>query len=229
MSHNFDIENMDTDITCCDNCCNCHCCFIEGPQGPPGKDGAQGPPGKDGAQGPPGKDGAQGPPGPPGNVVECACVDQMRNIIKQIITKYSGKNAQVITQSGALVTGTPSALIPNTNNAGLFELDTGAGNPKEAVSICQIAGIILPGSTYDNSITYLPAPTTIPTGCSADCLNAKSAYLPVGTTNATIKTGGKDVGKGDVIKNEYGIIVLAGNANINPHFVSVCKAEVLEK
>jgi len=37
---------------------------MEGPQGPPGNDGAQGPPGNDGAQGPPGADGAQGPPGP---------------------------------------------------------------------------------------------------------------------------------------------------------------------
>ncbi len=226
MCNDFDLKNIDTTIFDFGDCNQCHCCCIPGP---PGKDGEQGPPGKDGEQGPPGKDGEQGPPGPPGNQVECACVAQMKNVIEQIIEIYSDKSLQVTTQSGAVVTGTPSAIFPTSGNGGLFELNTGGEKPKEAVSICKIASITIPGETYNNSITYLPAPTPTPTGCSADCLNAISTYLPVGTTDATVQAGGQDIGKGNVIINSYGILVLAGNKNLNPSFVSVCKVEVVKK
>ena len=201
----------------------------DGAQGPPGEDGAQGPPGEDGAQGPPGEDGAQGPPGPAGNLVECACVSQMRHLLEQILELYPDNNVQVTTQTGDVVTGQPSALIPATANSGLFELDAGQGSPNEAVSICKIAGIEIPGATYNDEITYLPLSIPEPTGCSADCHNAIRSYLPVGTENATVEAGGKEIAKGTVLKNEYGMLVLVGNNNLNPNFASICKTEVVKK
>ena len=248
MSYKYCLRNIGTNVIDYGDCDTQKCCCcIPGPpgengaqgppgengaQGPPGENGAQGPPGEDGAQGPPGEDGAQGPPGPPGppgNEVECACVNQMRHLLEQIIELYPDNNVQVTTQSGDIVTGQPSALIPATDDAGLFELDAGGGRPKEAVSICKIAGIELPGATYNNDITYLPAPTPAPTGCSANCHNAIRSYLPVDTENATVEAGGQEIANGTVLKNEYGMLVLVGTNNLNPSFASICKIEVVKK
>ena len=82
---------------------------------------------------------------------------------------------------------------------------------------------------YNNAITYLSVPTPIPTGCDFDCEEATRMYLPIGTTGVSINAGGRTVGNGMVLKNEFGIIVLVGNTCDNPTFISACKAEIITK
>ena len=134
--------------------------------------------------------------------------------------------------SGNNVSGRLGSLLPapNTNpNAGLLQLVNNQGVPQEAVSICRIAAVRITSATYNNNITYLPAPTPVPTGCSANCEAAVRSYLPVGTTSVDIKAGGQTVGQGTVLKNEFGMLVLVGSNNSDPTFISSCKAEIISK
>ena len=156
----------------------------------------------------------------------------MRNVLRQIIQLYPTDNVVVAMESGDNVSGRPGSLLPgpNTNpNAGLFQLTNSQGSPQEAVSICRIASIRITSATYNNAITYLPAPTPAPTGCGANCEAAIRSYLPVGTKSVSIKAGGQTVGGGTVLKDEFGVIVLVGSNNSDPTFVSTCKAEILNK
>ena len=158
------------------------CCCIQGPTGATGATGATGPTGPSGATG---ATGVTGPTGAAANAVECFCVAQMRNVLQQIITLYPDDNLVVSMESGNNASGRASALLPapNTNpNAGLLQLANNQGVPQEAVSLCRIAAVRITSATYNDAITYLPAPVPAPEGCGADCQNAILAYLPAGTT-----------------------------------------------
>lgn len=207
-----------------------------GPQGLPGINGLDGATGPTGPQGLPGVDGlvgATGPTGPTGpaaSSTSCFCVDQMRNVIRQLITLYPDDNFIISMESGNNVSGRPGSLIPGPDdnpNSGLFELLNPQGVPEEAVSLCRIASIRIVSATYNEAITYLPGPTTPPTDCGADCESAIRNYLPVGTPNVSINAGGQTVGQGTVIESAFGMVVLVGNNNSDPTFISLCKAEVI--
>jgi len=206
-----------------------------GPTGATGSTGPTGPQGPLGATGPTGATGSTGPTGPAGsnaNSTSCFCVDQMRNIIQQIITLYPNDNLIIAMESGNNVSGRPGSLLPGPNNnptSGIFQLVNNQGTPEEAVSICRIAAITITSSTYNDAITYLPAPTPTPEGCDANCEAAARAYLPVGTPSVDINAGGQTVAQGSVLRSEYGMVVIVGNNNSNPAFVSLCKAEILNK
>ena len=205
----------------------CCCCCVPGPQGPAGPVGPAGP---TGATGPAG--GPTGPTGPAGTDVQCLCVAQMRNVLRQIISLYPNDNVEVSMESGNNASGRAGALLPapNTNpNAGLLQLTNNQGVPQEAVSICRIASVRITSATYNNAITYLPAPSPAPTGCGADCESAVRSYLPVGTAGAAINAGGQTVAQGTVLQNVFGMLVLVGSNNSDPTFVSSCKAEILTK
>lgn len=211
---------------------------IQGPSGEVGSIGPTGPQGPQGIQGVQGLQGIQGSTGPTGpagsnaNSTSCFCVDQMRNIIQQIITLYPTDNIIIAMESGNNVSGRPGSLLPAPNNnptSGLFQLINNQGIPQEAVSLCRIASITITSSTYNQAITYLPAPTPLPTGCDANCESAIRAYLPVNTPSVDINAGGQTVAQGTVIRSEYGMVVLVGANNSNPAFVSLCKAEVINK
>lgn len=212
------------------NCCVpdikvVHCLGATGPTGPTGPQGTTGPTGPQGVT---------GPTGPAGNAnsIFCFCVDQMRNIIQQIITLYPNDNLIIAMESGNNVSGRPGSLLPapnNNPNSGLFQLINAQGVPEEAVSICRIASIEITSSTYNNNITFLPIPSPIPSGCDATCENALRSYLPVGTANVDINAGGQTVAQGTVLKSEFGMVVIVGNNNSNPTFVSLCKAEIVNK
>ncbi len=75
----------------------------------------------------------------------------------------------------------------------------------------------------------MPTPDPLPTGCDANCEAAIQSYLPVGTNNARISAGGQTVAQGTVLKSEYGMVVIVDNNNSNPTFVSLCKAEIINK
>lgn len=190
------------------------------------------PTGPTGATGVAGPTGATGPAGPAATPASCACVQQMRNIIQQIIEFYPTDNIVVVMESGNNVTGRPLSLLPGPNdnpNSGLLQLTNAQGVLQEAVSICRIASIRITSAVYNNDITYLPTPTPVPTGCDADCQAAVRAYLPVGTPNVSINAGGQTVGSGTVLRSEYGILVLVHSNNSDPTFVSACKAEIITK
>ena len=207
----------------------------QGPTGPAGGIGATGPTGATGATGEIGPTGPQGPTGPTGpSVLEtaCLCVDQMRNVIEQLIQLYPDDNVIVAMESGNNASGRLGSLLPGPNNnpnSGLLELTNAQGTPEEAISLCRIASITITSSTYNDTITYLPAPDPLPTGCEADCENASRTYLPVGTQNVGINAGGQTVANGDVIVSEFGMVVVVGPNNSNPAFVSLCKAEIITK
>ena len=202
-------------------------------QGPPGPAGPQGPTGAIGVTGPTGNTGATGATGDTGESgpsTACACVAQMRNVIEQIINLYPNDNLIIAMESGNNVSGRPGSLIPGPNSnpdAGLFQLVNNQGNPEEAVSICRIASITITSSDYNDAITYLPDPQ-IDSGCDTNCEAAIRSYLPVGT-NTDINSGGQTVAQGTVLKSEFGMVVIVGNNNSNPAFVSLCKAEVINK
>lgn len=206
-----------------------YCCLV-GPTGPTGPSG--GPTGSTGPTGPTGSTGPTGPAGSIANNTSCFCVDQMRNIIQQIITLYPTDNLIIAMESGNNVSGRAGSLLPSPNNnpnSGLFQLVNNQGIPQEAVSICRIASITITSSTYNNNITYLPAPIPLPIGCDANCENAIRTYLPVNTPNVDINAGGQTVAQGTVIRSEYGMVVIVGPNNSNPAFVSLCKAEIINK
>lgn len=179
--------------------------------------------------------GIQGPTGPSGdnvNSTSCFCVDQMRNIIQQIISLYPNDNIIVAMESGNNASGRPDSLLPGPNNnpsSGIFQLVNAQGVPQEALSICRIASITITSSIYNENITYLPAPSPLPTGCDANCEAALRSYLPVGTPNVSINSSGQTVAQGTILKSEYGMVVVVGNNNSNPSFVSLCKAEIVTK
>lgn len=155
----------------------------------------------------------------------------MRNIIQQIILLYPDENLIVAMESGNNASGRPGSLLPapdNNPNSGIFQLVNTQGTPEEALSICKIAAIRVTSSEYNDTITYLPAPVPTPTGCDADCEAAIRSYLPVGTTNVDINAGGQTVAQGTVLRSEYGMVVITDNSN-NPTFVSLCKAEIVNK
>lgn len=202
------------------------------PRGADGNDGAIGPTGPTGATGITGATGPTGPTGAAGYGVECACVDQMRNVLKQLIALYPTDTVIVAMEGGNNISGRLGALLPAPNsnpNAGLLQIVNTQGTPEEAVSLCRIASVRVTSATYNRDITYLPAPTPAPTGCGADCEAAIRAYLPVGTANVDIKAGGQTVAQGEVLRSEFGMTVVVGNNNSTPTFVSNCKAEILNK
>ena len=152
----------------------------------------------------------------------------MKNVLQQIIRLYPNDNVVVVMESGNNASGRASALIPATNPS-LLQLTSAQGVPQEAISVCRIASIRITSATYNDAITYLPAPDPAPTGCDADCQAAVRSYLPVGTANVAINSGGQTVGHGTVLRSEYGMVVLVGSNNSDPTFVSTCKAEIITK
>ena len=156
----------------------------------------------------------------------------MRNVIEQIITLYPDDNLIVAMESGNNASGRPGALLPGPDgnpDSGLFQLVNAQGTPEEAVSLCRIVSITITSSTYNEAITYLPAPIPESTGCDANCEAAIRDYLPVGTMNVDINAGGQTVANGDVLISEYGMVVVVGPNNTNPAFVSLCKAEIINR
>lgn len=232
------LQKIENDSRCKPNCCIGQV-GPTGPTGPAGPSGGAtgptGPTGPTGLQGPTGSTGPTGPQGPTGNNASsttCFCVDQMRNIIQQIITLYPNDNLIIAMESGNNTSGRPGSLLPapnNNPNSGLFQLINNQGVPEEAISICRIASITITSSTYNNAITFLPAPNPISPGCDANCENAIRSYLPVGTPSVDINAGGQTVAQGTILKSEYGMVVVVGNNNSNPTFVSLCKAEIINK
>lgn len=208
---------------CCAYCGCCHYCL--GPQGDPGP---QGPAGPQGPQGVPGPQGPTGPTGPAGNTnsASCGCKEQMRNIIQQLITLYPNSDLFVTLESGDAVVGRPGSLILGPNGrSGVFEVINPQGFG-QYLSVCSIDTIQINNATYNDAIIYLPEPVPAPTDCCADCEAIIRSLLPVGSPDVSIVTSTQTPSTGTVIRNEYGMIVLANEAGNNITFVSSCSVDL---
>ncbi|MBO1720084.1 collagen-like protein [Extibacter sp. GGCC_0201] len=210
----------------CGGCgCN-HCC--RGPQGPAGPQGPQGPAGPQGPQGPAGPQGPQGPAGPAGDTSSacCSCSEQLRNIIQQIITLYPDNNLFVTLNSGDAVVGRPGSLITGPNGrTGVFVV-INPQNFEQYLSTCSIDTIQINNAMYNDAIVYLPEPVPVPADCCADCEATIRSLLPVGTSDVVITTSTQTPSTGTVIRNEYGMIVLANEAENNITFISSCSIDL---
>ncbi|WP_279387326.1 collagen-like triple helix repeat-containing protein [Cuneatibacter caecimuris] len=195
--------------------------------GATGATGPQGPQGVPGLQGLPGATGATGATGPAGNTnsANCGCKEQMRNIIQQIITLYPNSDLFVTLQSGDAVVGRPGSLILGQNGrTGVFEV-INSQNLGQFLSICSIDTIQINNAVYNDAIVYLPQPVPAPTDCCADCEATIRSLMPVGT-DANIITSTQTPTTGTVIRNEYGMIVLANEDRTNIAFISSCSIDL---
>lgn len=199
-----------------------------GPEGPQGQTGQIGPTGPQGEAGPQGEPGPQGPTGPAGdaNSACCGCKDQLRNIIQQIITLYPNNDIFVTLDSGDAVVGRPTSLITGPNGrTGVFVV-TNPQNFQQYLSTCSIDTIQINDATYNDALVYLPDPVPVPTDCCADCEATIRSLLPVGTADVSITTSTQTPSAGTVIRNEYGMIVLANEAANNITFISSCSIDL---
>lgn len=118
-------------------------------------------------------------------------------------------------KSGDAFVGRPGSLILGPNGrTGVFEVTT-SQNLRQYLSICSIDTIQINNATYNDAIIYLPQPVPASADCCTDCGAAIRSLLPVGTPNVSIIKNTQTPSVGTVIKNEYGMIVLANEANNN--------------
>ncbi len=157
----------------------------------------------------------------------CFCVRQMRNIIEQIITLYPNNQLFISLDSGDAVIGTSGGIRLGPNGeSGVFELIQSVGTFRQYISICSIDTITINGATYNDNITYLPAPDPALTGCCSDCDAVMRDILPVGTTGVNIVTNTQITTQGDIIENQPGMLVVNNPARNNITFVSSCRVDV---
>ena len=208
-----DCENYANRGNCtyCGGCGCSYCC-----QGPTGPQGSQGEPGP------------QGPTGPAedANSAFCGCKEQMRNIIQQIITLYPNNDLLVTLESGDAVVGRPGSLIAGPNGrTGVFEV-TNPQSISQYLSICSIDTVQLNNAVYNDAIAFLSNTVPKPADCLADCDETIRSLMPVGTSDVSIITNTQTPSTGTVIKNEYGMIVLANEVNNNITFISTCSIDL---
>lgn len=179
-----------------------------------------------GCPGPPGPPGPEGPPGNFSDTATCGCVQQMRNVLEQLITLYPNTNFLYTFEDSGNTSGIPDSLFPPPDSnvdAGVLLVRDG----DTALSLCKLAVITIPGNTYDDSITFLPVPDPAPEGCDANCESAYRGWLNIGD-NVSIAAGRGTV-TGTIRKIEYGMLVVVGQNDNNPEFVSICKTEFIRK
>ncbi|MFQ7302353.1 MAG: collagen-like protein, partial [Beduini sp.] len=154
------------------------------------------------------------------------CKEQMRNIIQQIITLYPDSNLFITLDSGDAVLGRPGSLTLGPNgHTGVFGVIS-SQNLIQYISICNIDTIQISNATYNDAIVYLPEPVPAPTDCCADCDAAVRSLLSVGTPNVSIITNIQSPSTGTVVRNEYGMIVLANEERNNVTFISSCSIDL---
>ena len=130
-------------------------------------------------------------------------------------------------------TGPTGPIGPSSDSTSCFCVDQMRNIIQQIIILYQNDNLIIAMESGNNvsgrAGSLLPAPTPVPTDCGADCEAAIRSYLPVGTTGVDINAGGQTVAQGTVLKSEFGMVVIVGNNNSDPTFVSLCKAEVVNK
>jgi hypothetical protein len=147
---------------------------------------------------------------------------QLTNILSQIIALYPENITTVYALGLYAIEGTPVSIYksPEASGYGIFtSLDSEADN-LQAIPLNTIMAIKI-GETavYDNSITYLTPPSPLPIGWDTNVIVAVHDYLPVGS-KAVVYWGIGNSKEGIVLKNEYGMLVMATDlAGNDPYFI----------
>lgn len=129
-------------------------------------------------------------------------------------------------ESGDAAVGRAGALLLGPNGrTGVFVV-INSQNTSQYLSICSIDTIQINDAVYNDAIVYLPEPVPALTDCCADCDAVIRSLLPVGRENVYITTNTQTPSIGTVIRNEYGMIVLANQTNRNITFVSSCSIDL---
>ncbi len=156
-----------------------------------------------------------------------ACSSQMENVLSQLPNLYPGYDLEITREDGAKLTGRPAAAaFPPLPGLFLLEDQEGA---VQAVPVSKIAAVRVPGAAYSPNLSYLPAPS-LPYGDGKTQSEASvRAFLPVGSANVLVETGGGDPLRGAVEANEFGILALSASQGGEPVFLSTCKVELMVK
>lgn len=86
----------------------------------------------------------------------CACIEQMRNIIDQIIALYPTYDLYITLENGDAIVGTPGSLTLGPNGkSGVFEVINPSGL-RQYASICSIDSVRINNAAYNVAISYLP-------------------------------------------------------------------------
>ena len=163
-------------------------------------------------------------PGDLSNTSLCFSYAQLSHIIGQLITLYPSSVMSVFTTNINVVTGTPYQLYasPEAADGGLFVL-TNSNGQYESLPLCAITAIYTGENTvYNQSITYLPAPSPLPGGCDTSLLAAIRDYLPP-NTEVALQLGVTTQASGAIYRNEYGILVLSDSGGNTPIFIAPAK------
>lgn len=151
-----------------------------------------------------------------------ACVSQMTNILAQVITLFPDENIKVNFENGGSAAGRPSLVSNNS----VLVLKNSSGAITDKISVCKIAYISLTGNdsfgTPGNlKITFLPAPSPLPTGCEAGMRDQLTPLVATSTT-VDVKAGGSATGQQAVTATAFGIAILGSQIA-----VSTCLMEAI--
>jgi hypothetical protein len=153
-------------------------------------------------------------------------INQLTHILSQIIDLYPDNVLSVFVRGLYYMIGTPTSLFSSSYGTGLFIL-TDSGQP-QVIPLNMITGVYLgDGSTYNESLTYLELPETLPDGWATKVITSVYDYLPVGTL-ASIYFSIGNSREGYIYKNELGMIVItADETGSQPTFIPATEASII--
>lgn len=200
----------------------------QGPQGITGVTGATGPQGIKGDIGPTGATGLKGDTGATGTEsypFQKFCEQQILHVLKQMLKLHPEYIIKVVMEGGDAFTGLPISIWDATDELDMCMLQLANNNDKTitALSISKIASIQIINEKYDDAFTYLT------NQIKATGKEDIRLYLPEGTPDVLIKTGGHIAAQGTIFRSEHGMIIIVGADNSYPTFVSLVKADVIIK
>jgi len=147
---------------------------------------------------------------------------QLSHVISQLITLYPTSVMRVYTPGLYAIDGTPVSLYasPEATGYGIFTMLESETDALQAIPLNAILAIKVGDATvYDDSITYLSPTLPLPIGWDTNVIAAVHDYLPVESL-ADVYWGIGNSKDGVVIKNEYGMLVMATDlAGNDPFFI----------
>ena len=202
-----------------------------GPQGEQGEKGETGCQGPMGPRGPQGEKGEKGEKGETCASVECICVAQIKNILRQIICLFPKSKILVNYENGGYAIGIPVALVPEHSDGGVLKLANCCGLITHRINICRIAAITLISDCDDSffdkngciKFDFLPPPCQSQKNDALSCEYAVRNSLIASACEkemVTIIAGGSLLESNFVTAAAFGVVAL-GKTTI----VSTCKIE----
>jgi len=153
-------------------------------------------------------------------------IAQLANILSQIIDLYPSTVIRVYVRGLYAIDGTPTELFSSSTGPGLFI--TTIDEDIQAMPLNMITGVNLgTGTMYNDDITFLPAPTILPTGWDTNVITSVQDYLPVGTACSVVFSIGNSK-EGEIYKDELGMLVVTtDDTGLEPVFVPATEASII--